>query len=83
MSLSRGVNKVFGINTNGNVIIEVIPGYPAARSGQLNVGDEILSIGTTAVNEADDVRSMLSRADQTAYLSILRAVQNRGDLYNF
>ena len=77
------MNKAFGINTNGNVIIEVIPGYPAARSGQLNVGDEILSIGTTAVNEADDVRSMLSRADQTAYLSILRAVQNRGDLYNF
>jgi C-terminal processing protease CtpA/Prc len=72
------VNKVFGINTNGNVIIEVIPGYPAARSGQLDVGDEILAINTTPVNETDDVRSMLARADQTAFLSIFRPVQNRG-----
>ena len=71
-TLSRGVNEEFGIVVDGNVIIEIIPGHPAARNGELEVGDVILSIDKTPVNETDDVKSLLEDTGQTVYLSISR-----------
>ena len=79
VTLDRGLNEEFGIVSDKNVISEVIPGYPISRSGELNVGDEILAIAKTPVNETDDIRSLLKNSGQTVYLSISRMGRGKRD----
>ena len=82
-TLSRGEYEDFGILVDGNVISEVVPGYPAARSGKVQVGDEILAVDKTKVNETVDVIGLLAKAGKTVHLSMSTNVQSKLDLYIF
>ena len=72
VTLSRSNNEQFGIVIDGNTISEVIKGYPAARTGGLDVGDEILSINKIPVSETDDVSGLLAMTGRTLIMSIYR-----------
>ena len=72
VTLLRTENENFGLVTDGNKISDVLLGYPAARSGEVLVGDEILSIGKTPVSKTDDVSGLLAKNGETLILSIYR-----------
>ncbi len=75
--MNQGLSRYFGNLRNGALVIDVSPETPAARAG-LQAGDVIVRAGGREVNDPEDVRSALTRAeDGRVALEVVRQGRRR------
>jgi hypothetical protein len=75
--MNEGLSRYFGNLENGALVIDVSPETPAARAG-LQAGDVIVRAGGREVNDPEDVRSALTRAeDGRVALEVVRQGRRR------
>ena len=75
ITLSRGTEGKFGIDWNkseifGKVITDVTPGSSTSKIGEVEIGDEIISINETPVSSTDDISRLMRKAGQNMTLSL-------------
>lgn len=75
--MNEGLSRYFGNLENGALVIDVSPETPAARAG-LEAGDVIVRAGGRDVNDPEDVRRALTRAqDGRVSLEVVRQGRRR------
>jgi hypothetical protein len=75
--MNEGLSRYFGNVENGALVIDVSPETPAARAG-LEAGDVIVRAGGRDVNDPEDVRRALTRAqDGRVSLEVVRQGRRR------
>jgi hypothetical protein len=75
--MNDGLSRYFGNLENGALVIDVSPETPAARAG-LEAGDVIVRAGGRDVNDPEDVRRALTRAqDGRVSLEVVRQGRRR------